>query len=458
MTLHSLMKLLKTFEIFSELCEWKVFQIADSVKLRTYKDGHKFLKNGPQSNKMYIIRSGKVREFLDTFILKDLEKNKAFGDIQSYDRKNGKPHLYISIGKTECYIVEKEIYEEIIDFHVGKALDKIFEARDVSFPLEDLFFIREIGTGSYGRVCLVHNKKGLYAAKTVEIKNCKHQKLLRYYVNEKNITTTLNHPFIVKLVNTFKTNHHLYFLLEYIDGLTISSYCRLRNKGQIRNLNEMIFIASSLFCVVNYLERMRIIHRDIKSSNCLLDRQGYIKLIDFGVAKDMTGKDQTSTILGTTHYISPEMILGKGYSFATDYWSIGVMLYMFFYGYFPFGHGETDSMKIYEEITNHKLVLPSDKKDSEIHVFFNKILIKNPLKRLSKFRDVKALELFKGVDFDQLQEKETKSPITIDLKKVLIDYNNVSLLLKTYVENELLIQGESDYFSSSKSNELIVDF
>ena len=203
---------------------------------------------------------------------------------------------------------------------------------------------------------------------------------------------------------------------------------------------------------------MRIIHRDIKPSNCIIDRNGYVKVIDFGVAKDMTGKDSTTTVLGTTHYISPEMILGNGYSFPTDYWSIGVMLYRFYFGYFPFGHGETEPPKIYEDITCAKLVLPSDKKNSEVNTFFTSILNKKPNKRLSSLRAVKNLELFKKIDFDELKLRKIPSPISIDIKKVEIDYNNVSLSLKTYVENELLIQGESDYFSSSKSNEFIADF
>ena len=458
-SVHFLMKLLQKYDIFSELSEWKLFQIADSVKLRTFKDNQKIIKNGPQSEKMYIIRSGAVRASIGNFFLKDLTENESFGDITYENQnKNTKPQTFMSVGKTECYIIEKELYEEIIDFHVGKTLDKIFDARDVSFPLEDLYFIREIGAGSYGKVCLVHNKKNAYAAKTIEIKNCKHQKLLRYYVNEKNIMTGLNHPFIVKLVNTFKTNHHLYFLLEFIDGLTISSYCRLRNKELVRNLNEMIFLGACLFSVVNYLQSMRIIHRDIKPSNCIIDRSGYVKVIDFGVAKDMTGKDLTTTVLGTTHYISPEMILGNGYSFSTDYWSIGVMLYRFYFGYFPFGQGETEPSKIYEDITSSKLVLPSDKKHSEVNTFFMSILNKKPNKRLSSLRAVKNFELFKKIDFDELKLKKIPSPICIDLKKVDIDYTNTSLSLKTYVENELLIQGESDYFSSSKSNEFIADF
>ena len=261
---------------------------------------------------------------------------------------------------TKCYYIEKDIYEEVIHYKNKNLIDKAFEivkGNNSSFNLDDLFFVRELGNGAFGKVCLIHDKKNIYAAKTVYIKNVRQQKLLKYYVNEKNIMVSLNHPFICKLLNTFKTNHHLYFILEFINGLTISSYCRLRPKDFIRNINEMVFIGACLFSVLNYLETMRVIHRDITQSNCIIEKDGYIKLIDFGIAKDVTGKDFTNTIIGTNHYISPEMIEGKGYSFATDYWSIGVLLYKFFFGYLPFGKGSNDQIKIYDEIKNSKVII-----------------------------------------------------------------------------------------------------
>ena len=220
----------------------------------------------------------------------------------------------------------------------------------------------------------------------------------------------------------------------------------------------MVFIGSCLFSIVNYLHTMRVIHRNIKPSNCIINLEGYIILIDFGIAKDITGKDFTKTILGTNHYISPEMIEGKGYSFATDYWSIGVLLYKFFFGYLPFGKGSNEQIKIYDEIKNYKLMLPSDVKHSNIDIFFQSVLCKNPEKRVHSLNDVKKLDLFKNINFDDLIKKRLSSPFKLDIKNVEVDFNNVSLPLKTYLENELLMHGESNLFSSSKSNELMKDF
>lgn len=78
--------------------------------------------------------------------------------------------------------------------------------------------------------------------------------------------------------------------------------------------------------------------------------KGYLKIIDFGVSKEMKDKDFTSTIAGTPHYMAPEIILGKGYSFSSDYWSIGICMYEIFYGQLPFGNNCKDPNEIYNQI------------------------------------------------------------------------------------------------------------
>ncbi len=75
-----------------------------------------------------------------------------------------------------------------------------------------------------------------------------------------------------------------------------------------------------------------------------------MKLIDFGISKEMKIKDYTTTLVGTPHYIAPEIIMGKGYSFSSDYWSIGVCMFEIFYGFLPFGTNSKDVIEIYNEI------------------------------------------------------------------------------------------------------------
>jgi len=90
----------------------------------------------------------------------------------------------------------------------------------------------------------------------------------------------------------------------------------------------------------------------------LIDDEGYVKLIDFGTAKFVKGR--TYTIIGTPHYMAPEVILGQGYSFSADYWSLGVILYELVCYSLPFGDDIEETYEIYKHILAGELVFPED--------------------------------------------------------------------------------------------------
>lgn len=81
--------------------------------------------------------------------------------------------------------------------------------------------------------------------------------------------------------------------------------------------------------MIEHLHSCKIAYRDLKPENIMLNNDGYLKLIDLGTAKKLTIEQRfkTNTIIGTPHYMAPEIVLGKGYSFAVDWWSLGVIMY-----------------------------------------------------------------------------------------------------------------------------------
>jgi cGMP-dependent protein kinase len=94
---------------------------------------------------------------------------------------------------------------------------------------------------------------------------------------------------------------------------------------------------------MEYLHTNNIIYRDIKPENIMVDDQGYMRLIDMGTAKFLKGKGgRTYTIIGTPHYMAPEILSGKGYSYVVDLWSIGICLYEFMCGGVPYAEDADD--------------------------------------------------------------------------------------------------------------------
>lgn len=97
-----------------------------------------------------------------------------------------------------------------------------------------------------------------------------------------------------------------------------------------------------MILIIEFLHSKFIVYRDLKPENLMVDSKGYLYLIDLGASKFLNKGDRTFTIIGTPHYMAPEVIRGKGYSFFVDLWSIGIIAFEFMCGFLPFGENSDD--------------------------------------------------------------------------------------------------------------------
>ena len=141
----------------------------------------------------------------------------------------------------------------------------------------------------------------------------------------------------------------------------------------------------------------------------MIDERGYIKLIDFGTAKLLNDNEKTKTIIGSPNFISPEVLLGKGYSFSCDYWSIGICIYYIYYGVLPFGNNSLEISDTYKEIIEKDISF-SDNDNIELNSLLNTLLDKNENNRLSLYKMIKTHFFFKDIDFDALLSYKIKAP------------------------------------------------
>ncbi|WAR27384.1 KAPC3-like protein [Mya arenaria] len=175
-----------------------------------------------------------------------------------------------------------------------------------SRKLSDYEILSTIGTGTFGRVVLVRNRetRNYFALKVMAVTEVIRLKQIEHVKNEKEILSSISHPFI------------------YVPGGEVFSY--LRNYGRFSN-SMANFFASEIVSALEYLHSRSIVYRDLKPENLLLDRDGHLKITDFGFAKKLL--DRTWTLCGTPEYLAPEIILSKGYNKAVDWWALGILLY-----------------------------------------------------------------------------------------------------------------------------------
>ena len=161
--------------------------------------------------------------------------------------------------------------------------------------------------------------------------------------------------------------------------------------------------------MIEYLQSKLIAHRDIKPSNIMIDSNGYLKMIDFGTAKVLN--DYTNTVIGTPHYISPEILQGKGYSLSCDFWSVGICMYEIFYGMYPFGHYANEVIEIYKEIIHKEISFPSENPQYvKVNMFIKELLQKKVNQRICNVRILKSKPFFEGFDWDKLVDFKLVPP------------------------------------------------
>lgn len=286
--------------------------------------------------------------------------------------------------------------------------------QDDSVTLERLILVKTIGKGMFGNVFLAADKeKGtLYALKTVSRDKVDAYNLHESLLLEKEVMLLLDNLFVVKLVKTFKDAHRFYFLMEYVKGVDLFDGLR---KMSLLNDEDARFYIGAMILMLEHLHERGVLYRDLKPENIMIDEEGYPRLIDFGTAKIVTTR--TYSVIGTPHYMAPEVILGKGYNHTIDYYSLGILLYECLFGKVPFGDEEDDPYKIYQHVLEHRLSYP---KFADPHfaakALIEQLLSTNPAMRTGGDVDrLKAHRWFNGFEWviatqDKLLSKELRPP------------------------------------------------
>ena len=340
---------LKKLSIFKHLSENRLFDICKIMKKEHFKEGEIIFEDESAGNKLYLLYKGKVQVLKENKVLRELDKGSCFGEISLLLNQ---PHTATIKASTKVSLYTlssdkffKNMDKNILDF----LIHKISLQDNFLTNLENLYYVKSLGEGKFGTVSLVHNEKHLYAIKAVNRKSAEQQKILiKYFLKERHILLKLDHPLVVKLVKTMKNEEYIFYLMEFVNGMVLSKYLENRLENRIRNKFETQFYVACLLIVVDYLNSKNIAHRDLKPDNTMIDEKGYLKVIDFGTAVII--KDFTNTITGTPHYIAPEVLLGRGYSFSADYWSVGILAFEIYFNYYPFGNKAIDPMEVYKDI------------------------------------------------------------------------------------------------------------
>ena len=328
---------------------------------------------------------------------------------------------------------------------------------------DDFIPLKLLGTGSFGRVLLVRkkNNNNLYAMKILIKSYLKQKKQEEHTRTERDLMVKINSPFIMNIKYAFQDEIQLYLITDFMQGGDM--FFHLHEKGRFKSDRTKFYIIE-IVLAIEFLHKNKMIYRDLKPENILMDKEGHIKISDFGLSKILEDmNDKVFTLCGTPQYIAPEVIYKKGYDKGVDWWSLGCIFYEMLTGYLPFNipKGGKISPKIFEV----PVKFPKNISDNEIDLI-KKLLTLNPKKRIghgeTDANDIKKHPYFNGVDWNKYLKKEIQPPFKpklkndLDLRYFDKAFTDESINVKQQVPRSRV---QSDYFGftyngNSMKNEL----
>jgi len=313
--------------------------------------------------------------------------------------------------EVESLLASLEQADDFIEKPAGDIAAELLGAHKSTFEpgqqIENYRIVRQLGSGGMGEVYLAEdirlNRK--VALKLLPLHFTINPDRVRRFEREARAASALNHPNIVTIYEIRQSGATQFIATEFVDGKTLRQFM---NEKPL-NLSEILNVTMQVADALSGAHAAGIVHRDIKPENIMIHRQGYVKVLDFGLAKlnedEVTSSDlerptllqsNPGLVMGTVQYMAPEQARGKNVDERADIWSLGVMLYELLAGRVPF-EGETPSHVMVALMENEPPPLKRHAHvPDELNRIVNKTLCKNKKDRYQAAkllgRDLRAVK------------------------------------------------------------------
>uniref|UniRef100_A0A671K918 non-specific serine/threonine protein kinase n=1 Tax=Sinocyclocheilus anshuiensis TaxID=1608454 RepID=A0A671K918_9TELE len=255
--------------------------------------------------------------------------------------------------------------------------------------MNDFDYLKLLGKGTFGKVILVREKaSGVYYA----------MKILR---KEVIIAKTLKYA--------FQTPDRLCFVMEYANGGELFFHL---SRERVFSEDRARFYGAEIVSALNYLHSQNVVYRDLKLENLMLDKDGHMKITDFGLCKEgITDEATMRTFCGTPEYLAPEVLEDNDYGRAVDWWGLGVVMYEMMCGRLPFYN--QDHERLFELIVMEEIRFPKNL-SPEAKALLTGLLRKDPKQRLGggadDAREVMGHKFFSGIHWEDVLQKKLVPP------------------------------------------------
>jgi len=505
-------KMLNEVPSLKELTPNQINIVAGALREVSYEDGDEIIKQGDIGDVFYIISSGNVDVNVNGDVVAKLVAGQFFGE-RALIKNEPRAATCISSGKSTCLTLEKKHFVSLLgnlgEIHkiskkreggsggddeekcekkedTKKEVKKSAPKKAFAKSLKEFRVVRIIGqgmllhithfissstlnhidspdththarTGTFGRVKLSqHLPSGkAVAMKCLQKQQIWQQKQVSNVLYEKEAMEAIEHAFVLDLLGTFQTKDELFFFLEVVQGgelwsLLYQSRALPRVRlGGFEEITARIY-AAEVIAALGHIHTCGYMYRDLKPENLMIDKHGYLKVVDFGFCKKIPMGKKSQTLCGTPEYLSPELVLQKGHTHCVDYWAFGCLVYELLTNDTPFA--DPQQSRIFKKIVNSDRLMPhmfARGFPAKAKSLIEQLLQPQPAMRLGMQKngpaDIYAHEWFVGIDWTKLASRRYKAPYKPQVENDLDDRN-----FDDYGDDDSVLPytGDQDLFKS----------
>uniref|UniRef100_A0AAX7T004 non-specific serine/threonine protein kinase n=1 Tax=Astatotilapia calliptera TaxID=8154 RepID=A0AAX7T004_ASTCA len=311
--------------------------------------------------------------------------------------------------KSNTFIIRCLQWTTVIERTFHATIPKVFNNQGLIS--DDFDYLKLLGKGTFGKVILVREKASgkYYAMKILKKEVIIAKDEVAHTLTESRVLKNTRHPFLTSLKYSFQTKDRLCFVMEYVNGGELFFHL---SRERVFSEERTRFYGAEIVSALDYLHSAKIVYRDLKLENLMLDKDGHIKITDFGLCKEgITDAATMKTFCGTPEYLAPEVLEDNDYGRAVDWWGLGVVTYEMMCGRLPFYN--QDHEKLFELILMEDIKFPRTL-SADAKSLLSGLLFKDPNKRLGggpdDAKEIMRHSFFSGIDWQDVYDKKLVPP------------------------------------------------